>query len=224
MMFLQKKLFIYLMKLIAPTIRLMNTPWQDIEKLNVQYKNKILFSVWHEHTFQCIYFYRNQNAGAIVENSRNGEVLAALVEEFGSKTFVVANDPKDRQSVKGTIQFMKYLQEGHDGILAVDGPRGPYHQPKAGILYIAQKTGHAIIPIGVWYERAFTCWWRWDKYKIPLPFSRAVLVPAEQPVIVPDDLTHEQVLADTLMRLQRCLDENNTRAKSIALAAMRRQH
>ncbi|RME68098.1 MAG: hypothetical protein D6781_11760, partial [Verrucomicrobia bacterium] len=53
-----------------------------------------------------------------------------------------------------------------------DGPRGPIYDLKAGALLAARRTGSAILLMGIEYRKA----WRlksWDRFCIPVPFSRA---------------------------------------------------
>jgi lysophospholipid acyltransferase (LPLAT)-like uncharacterized protein len=76
-----------------------------------------------------------------------------------------------------------------------DGPKGPVHEFKPGALLLAQLTGRPIVPVSVAASRT----WRfntWDRFELPLPFSRVVLAYGE-PVRVPRVLN-----ADGLARMQ----------------------
>jgi hypothetical protein len=66
------------------------------------------------------------------------------------------------------------VRRGHDAGITLDGPRGPLHEPKPGILALAHKTGGAIVPLRMFPSKG----WRlrsWDGYTIPKPFSRIVI-------------------------------------------------
>jgi lysophospholipid acyltransferase (LPLAT)-like uncharacterized protein len=76
-----------------------------------------------------------------------------------------------------------------------DGPRGPVHEFKPGAILLSQLTGKPIIPVSVAASRT----WRfrtWDRFELPLPFSRVVLAYGE-PIRVPRVLN-----ADGLAKLQ----------------------
>jgi len=172
-----KKIFLILLyRIICPTVKILNNPGKKLAGIKKQYPGKnLLFSLWHESTFICFYFYRYKNACFLREASKKGDVLAAMSHHFGYKDFAITDKPRDRTTVKGTIQFIKYLQEGHDGIIALDGPNGPYHAAKPGVFSIAKKTNALILPVNVWYQRKFFLKKRWDKYQVPLPFSKCII-------------------------------------------------
>jgi lysophospholipid acyltransferase (LPLAT)-like uncharacterized protein len=55
-----------------------------------------------------------------------------------------------------------------------DGPRGPVHEFKPGAVLLAQLTGKPILPISIAASRT----WRfktWDRFELPVPFSRVVI-------------------------------------------------
>jgi lysophospholipid acyltransferase (LPLAT)-like uncharacterized protein len=54
-----------------------------------------------------------------------------------------------------------------------DGPRGPVGKMQPGAVFLAQKSGKPLVPVGISVERA----WRtqsWDRFVVPKPFSRVV--------------------------------------------------
>ena len=92
-----------------------------------------------------------------------------------------------------------------------DGPRGPAHVFGEGSLFIAQKSGRPLIPVGISaYPRKLLP--TWDSYLIPAPFARAAIVVGE-PVEVPADLTDQQReelrerLAREICRLEQRAEE-----------------
>lgn len=201
---------IFLYRVIGPTIRLINDPEPVLDAIRAQKKN-ILFALWHESTALCFYYYRQRDASALFESSAKGDALVGLAKHFGFEAFRITDNPGDTRSVRGTIQFIKYLRAGHDGTVALDGPNGPYHRPKQGIFAIAGKSNSAIIPVGVWYEKKVTLFWRWDKYQVPLPFSQAVLLPLP-PYPLPDDLS-ETGVTEEIKKLALVVDEANRQAR-----------
>jgi lysophospholipid acyltransferase (LPLAT)-like uncharacterized protein len=82
----------------------------------------------------------------------------------------------------GTEALREMLRLGRTGHLAItpDGPQGPRRRVQPGLIYLAASTGLPILPIGIGYRRP----WRtnsWDRFALPRPFGRAVIVTA--PVI-----------------------------------------
>ena len=58
----------------------------------------------------------------------------------------------------------------------VDGPKGPIFQVKHGMIYISQKSGVPIVPMGVAYSKKWIFNKTWDKFQLPKPFSRGVVI------------------------------------------------
>ena len=69
-------------------------------------------------------------------------------------------------------KVVEYLKAGYSTHINPDGPRGPVHKVKKGVLHMAQKSGKPIIPLRI---ETPTCWTiknTWDQKRIPLPFSK----------------------------------------------------
>ncbi|HEX9046748.1 MAG TPA: hypothetical protein VF988_06960, partial [Verrucomicrobiae bacterium] len=68
-----------------------------------------------------------------------------------------------------------------------DGPRGPCYQVQDGVTSLAQLTGLPIVPV------AYNLSWKirvksWDRFQIPLPFSRCEMIYGK-PIRVPREAT-----------------------------------
>ncbi|MCF6178407.1 MAG: hypothetical protein L3J63_03330, partial [Geopsychrobacter sp.] len=63
--------------------------------------------------------------------------------------------------------------EPTDLVITPDGPKGPRHQIKDGVIQLARLTGRPVVPM------AFVCskghrFASWDRFLLPFPFSRGV--------------------------------------------------
>lgn len=67
-----------------------------------------------------------------------------------------------------------------------DGPRGPVYTIKPGLVSLAQKTGAPIVPLRVTYGWKI-CATSWDRFQMPLPFSRMKLVIGKPLVLAPEE-------------------------------------
>ncbi len=77
------------------------------------------------------------------------------------------------------------LERGYNIALTPDGPRGPREQAQKGVIRMAQMTNTPIIPVSYDASRK-RCLKSWDRFILPLPFSKFHLAFA-QPIIVPPD-------------------------------------
>jgi len=67
------------------------------------------------------------------------------------------------------------MRAGYDFAFAIDGPRGPIHEVKPGAIYLAKKINTCIIPI-TFSSYPSIHLNSWDRYLLPLPFARSVVI------------------------------------------------
>ena len=72
------------------------------------------------------------------------------------------------------VKLLNAAKEGYSVGIAADGPRGPSHEAKAGLAFLAYKAGIEIVPFGVAYSSKFQFQKAWDKYQLPKPFSKVI--------------------------------------------------
>jgi hypothetical protein len=58
-------------------------------------------------------------------------------------------------------------------VVTPDGPRGPRFKFKPGAVLLAQMSGRPMLPMAYAASRAWLI--KWDKFVIPVPFSRIVI-------------------------------------------------
>jgi lysophospholipid acyltransferase (LPLAT)-like uncharacterized protein len=132
----------------------------------------VLFAVWHRATFVMFYLYRNQNAVVITSPEPRGLVLGKVAEWMGYINITTPFSSDRFDAARGLARMIKTIREGHDAVIAVDGPKGPLYEVKPGADYLANKAGVPIILVGVKAPWRIELGWRWDRYFIPLPFSK----------------------------------------------------
>jgi len=160
-----------LMLLVAGTLRLRVRGLETLRGVHDSGRN-ILYAFWHGEQFVLLPFHRRQGIGLMVSLSRDGERQARLTSALG---YIPFRGSSTRGAVAGLVGLIGHVRKGHDAGMAVDGPKGPLHEPKPGVLTLAYKTGASIIPLRV---RPTACWRlkkTWDAYFIPKPFSKVTL-------------------------------------------------
>ena len=71
--------------------------------------------------------------------------------------------------------------------MAVDGPQGPAHQTKPGIVYTAREARAKIIPLALEARRGVILSRRWDRHCIPLPFNNITVFIGKSIDVEPGD-------------------------------------
>ena len=118
-----------------------------------------------------------------LERSRRGMVTSKTDEDIGvfmkavnrahtlCEMFNTPQTPSDRRK-----EILEELR-GRDTSLAValDGPLGPRHEPKGLAFYFAELLGAEFTGFTLRYSACIRLWRRWDKYAIPLPFSKVTV-------------------------------------------------
>ena len=95
----------------------------------------------------------------------------------------------------------------------VDGPAGPYHEIKNGVIKVAKKTGAAIIPM-TWYSpnKSLLKLPTWNNFEIPMGFTKSVNLYGEPIFIsedadVEEDIRVKQKLKEALLELDKKASE-----------------
>jgi lysophospholipid acyltransferase (LPLAT)-like uncharacterized protein len=138
---------------------------------------------------------------ALVSQHAEGGYVADCLESIGVPTI---RGSSKRGGAAAIRQMMEAAQDYHIAI-ATDGPRGPEHVVKDGIIYLASKTGRPIIPMVYTAARAWRPRFRWTDLTVPKPFSRAQLI-GGPPLHVPPDLNRQQ-LESYRAALQEAMDQ-----------------
>jgi len=138
---------------------------------NLKLKQRI-YAIWHGRHIFAAYAYRNRNICSLSSSSEASRVIVKIIARMG---YTSVFGSSSRQPVRALIRVKRKIEEGDSIIITPDGPRGPYHKVKPGVLYLAQKTGVPIIPVGCSVRDKIVVR-SWDQFHFPLPFNRAVIL------------------------------------------------
>ena len=187
--------------------------WTDHSFFNdTSTEQRAIFAIWHNRLALSLILYhrhvarcgRRRRLAALVSASRDGGLLARVLELFD---VVGIRGSSSRRGAPAMRELVSAASEGCDLAVTPDGPRGPRYQPQPGVIALAQITQLPIVPV------SFRLGWKWtlgswDRFQIPIPFSRCDVVFGE-PIWVPrstDEAGREQgriLLRERLMALTR---------------------
>jgi lysophospholipid acyltransferase (LPLAT)-like uncharacterized protein len=119
---------------------------------------------------------------AIVSASKDGSLLARILELFHVEPVRGSSSRRGRQAL---WEMTQWAEKGYDLAVTPDGPRGPRYVLQNGVIALAQITGFPIVPVSYTLQWK-TCLKSWDKFQIPIPFSRCEVILGE-PVYVSRD-------------------------------------
>ncbi|HOY67716.1 MAG TPA: lysophospholipid acyltransferase family protein [Candidatus Ozemobacteraceae bacterium] len=142
----------------------------------------ILYLAWHGSQVVPLFAFSNRGILIMTSLSRDGDIQTMSMSCLGYRTL---RGSSSRGGAKALLGMIREMNRGFDASLMVDGPRGPYHVAKPGAVLLAQKSRALVLPVGVGYDRVIRLN-NWDRFEIPIPFSRVVVATGEAFEIGPD--------------------------------------
>ena len=155
---------------------------------------------WHQHQLFCSKWLLEQRqrglrTGFLISPSVDGEIGAMMVRKANG--FVIRGSSTSTGARALRDFYDALIKQQVSPIITPDGPRGPRFICKPGAVLLAQMSQRPILPMSYCASRAVLI--KWDRFVIPWPFARIVIVIGE-PVYVPRTLdaaamqTHTQAL------------------------------
>lgn len=210
-----KRLFRYLKSQLGPSLGWLVTTILSrtlrFRRINAEILNRVgsgekpvIFAIWHGEQFIMYHLHRRLKIAALASTSADGNILAGVLKRFG---YAVVRGSSSKGGVRALVELKRKIMEGYGTLFAVDGPRGPFHSIKPGVIFLAEKTGCDIVPVSGRAEHFWVVKRTWDQYQIPIPFSRAMVIYGD-PIKVGGDIESDtQLLGQKLTELSRRVDE-----------------
>ena len=143
---------------------------------------------WHQHQLfgaRFLLLMQRQGklrAGFLISPSVDGELGAMMVRRLGG--YVIRGSSSHTGALALKDYFQALIREKVSPIITPDGPRGPPFVFKTGAILLSQMSGRPMLPIAYAASRARLV--SWDRFVIPLPFSR-IAIGIGPAVTVPKD-------------------------------------
>ncbi len=163
------------------TCRLMVVAGPETARLMASGRS-VIYTMWHGQLLYPLYYFSRQYVapGILASPSRDGELIAAVAGGWG---YVVCRGSQRKGGIQALKDMAAHLRQGHSGGIMADGSRGPARVAQKGVLFLAREARAPLIPMAVAASRKKT-FSSWDRFEMPLPFSRLALLMGE-PLKVP---------------------------------------
>lgn len=131
-----------------------------------------VIALWHNRIAMMPYAWieETRNLAVLASAHRDGRLVSGGLGRFGISAISV--DSRGHAST-ATRQVIRRLQEGKSIGITPDGPRGPRMRVREGLVHIAVIAGVPIVPVTYSTSRRIVLN-SWDRFVLPLPFSRIV--------------------------------------------------
>jgi len=182
-----------MIRVVSVTLRYQ---WRDRSgHLDAPDPGAAIYCAWHNRLVLSMVAYYSyvkkdkptRGIAAMVSASRDGGFLTAILECFKVQP---VRGSSSRRGPQALLELTTWAERGYDLALTPDGPRGPRYEVQDGVMSLAQITGLPIIPFSYHLD------WKlqvrsWDRFQIPLPFSRCHMVLGNA-IEVPRNATDEE--------------------------------
>lgn len=148
-----------------------------------QKKGVFIAVFWHFSTYLIIEEYRGLEMTAMVSPSRDGDLMARLLEKLDCKA---VRGSRRKGGLGALKEMVRRMAEGRRAAIVADGSQGPPRVMQAGAILLASKTGAPIVPV-TWAADRYFAFKSWDRSILPKPFARIAICYGE-PLHVPAKL------------------------------------
>lgn len=151
-----------------------------------------LFALWHQNLFPAITAQIGRPHIVMVSKSKDAHAIAYALQKLGNLTVRGSSRNSSGVDKGGRVakdQMIEILKTGIPGAISVDGPKGPAHHVKPGILDMAKNTEIPIVPYIAIADRSWV-FNSWDKFRVPKPFSK-IIIGYGEPILIPPNLPYE---------------------------------
>jgi lysophospholipid acyltransferase (LPLAT)-like uncharacterized protein len=134
-----------------------------------------IHAFWHGHLLLMPYAYPGGRMAVMISEHRDGEYIARTMERFGHRSVRGSTTSGGAAALR---QAVRLARDGYDLGFTPDGPRGPRHKAQMGVVMAARLSGLPILPVAFAASPAKMLG-SWDRFVVPMPFSRAVFAYGE---------------------------------------------
>jgi lysophospholipid acyltransferase (LPLAT)-like uncharacterized protein len=162
----------------------------------------VIFAFSHGRMLPAVWSHRGLGVRVLISEHFDGELITRIVEAFG---FTTARGSATRGGARALLELVR--EKGGDLAVTPDGPNGPFLSVKPGVTWLASRSGLAILPASIDADRRIELP-SWDRFRVPLPGAKVLIVCAPLRRISPDadaaELERERVGLEH--ELRRCED------------------
>jgi len=206
----------YYIKLVFVTSKKNIFNLENIEQA-IASKNPLIITFWHNRLVmipQMAYHLKTKfpdyNFMTLASKHGDGRIVGRVMEKFNLIS-ILGSTKEGRKSSRG-IDFasmrkiIEGLRQGYSLGITPDGPRGPNQQINGDVINIAKISQARLIAVSYSSSR-FITFNSWDRFKLPLPFSKLIFYVDSQLILVEkksDQLQLEKYQELLKNRLNHC--------------------
>lgn len=206
--------FVKYLRLLEKTVHI---EWHE----DTRFGDSQIFGFWHEDSFFMNLVLENlahktRPVDVIVTADTRGNYIEHMVQRCGGHALRVPDGYQAFAALKKIVQDT--YEKEHSLAVALDGPLGPRHEPKKLAFYLSEHADEEFVGISLSYSSCFRLKSRWDKYAVPLPFSRVTVAVKDYGIVKKSQIPELPVNADYVRDL--CADSREPEAAVKRIGAL----
>ncbi len=175
---------------LSRTLRLRGLVEAEFTDCSIACRRGSIYSLWHDAILiplarQAL---QRPHVAALVSRHQDGAYLAEFMRHIGIRSI---RGSTARGGDRALRELMRLGDDWHI-FITPDGPRGPEHVVKSGLVYLASQTGRPVIPMASHFGSAWHLRGSWTGLLVPKPFSRGWYLLGE-PLTIPPDLSRDEI-------------------------------
>jgi len=165
-------------------------------------RRPVILAHWHGQEFALLHTAKRYRLATMTSHSKDGEAMDFLLRHLGVMT------TRGSSSKGGAGGFRRLLtvsrKHQRNVSFAVDGPRGPLHEVKAGVFEFSRLLEVPIYIISVSSSAQWVFNKAWNKSILPKPFAKlTIVVKLGHPVVAKDMDPRSGEIAEQLKKAMR---------------------
>lgn len=187
-------------RVIGPSLSWEIIGWENHEAAR-QMKKSLIFAFWHSEILPATWFWRKRGIVVMASQNFDGEYIARIIRMHG---YGAARGSSSRRASRALVEMIRAVRKGSEAAFTLDGPRGPRHVAKPGVVLLAKATGAPILCFHIVARKKWVLRKSWDQTEFPRPFCRTAIFIAPPITVSPEAGDIEQ--AAKLRQVQETLD------------------
>ena len=137
----------------------------------VESEKPAIYAFWHDQLLMMVKGYLgDRNLKVLISASKDGELIARTMTAFG---YGAVRGSSNRGATEALKEMLRLARTSSSLVITPDGPKGPRHVLKPGVVQVAKRSGRPIVPM------TFACshgrrFGSWDRFLLPYPWARGV--------------------------------------------------
>lgn len=157
---------------------------------SISTRETFIYTLWHDEILIPLarQSLTRPRVVALVSRHQDGAYLAEFMRHLGIRAVRGSTARGGDQALRDLVQCDPLWHM----FVTPDGPRGPRHEVKDGVIYLASRTGRRIVPIVSFFEDAWYIPGSWTGLWLPKPFGHGWYLLGE-PIAIPPGLSRDEI-------------------------------